>query len=316
MSKRVFITSRSFASVDDESLELLKRNGIEAVFATKDDLSSESKLIEALNGFETIILGNDKITEAVMRSSPELRLICKHGTGVDNIDIETARYLGIKVTKVPATNADAVADLTFALILDVARRVSYAAKTVHCGKWSKVIGMDVFGKTLGLIGLGEIGKRVAKRADGFGMTVLAFDPHISSLPFDVKGILTGFDDVLRQADFLSLHVPLNKNTKNLIGEKELAMMKKGSFLINTSRGGVIDEEALYASLVSGHLKGAGLDVLEKEPPEDCPLMALDNVTIVPHMASHSVEAINAVSIACASNVVRFFSGKEVVCLLT
>lgn len=310
MDKKVLITSRSFGSVGNEPLNILREHGIEAHFTKGSGLLSEDEFIKALSGFRTLIVGNDKVTAKVLSHSPDLAMICKHGTGVDNIDIKAAQANNVAVTNVPATNADAVADLTFGLMLDVARRISYAAETVKQGKWSKITGVDVCGKSLGLIGLGAIGKRVAKRALGFDMRVIAFDPMIEKAPDGMPIEILSFEEVLKQCDFLSLHVPLNDKTKNLISYKEMAMMKKGSFIINAARGGVLDEQALYENLVSGHIKGAGLDVTENEPPVGSPLLSLDNVTIIPHMASHSIEAINAVSVACAKNVVRFFGGAE------
>jgi D-3-phosphoglycerate dehydrogenase len=312
MEKKVLITSRSFGSVGNEPIEVLRHNGIEAHFTKGPGLLGEDEFIKALTGFKALIVGNDKVTAKVLAHSPELAIICKHGTGVDNIDVKAAQENNVTVTNVPATNADAVADLTFGLMLDVARRISFAAGTVKHGKWAKVTGVDVCGKCLGLIGLGAIGKRVAKRALGFDMRVIAFDPMIEKAPDGMKIEILSFEEVIKQCDFLSLHIPLNDKTKNLISHKEMAMMKKGSFIINAARGGVLDEQALYENLVSGHIKGAGLDVTENEPPVGSPLLDLENVTISPHMASHSIEAINAVSVACAKNVVSFFSGAEIV----
>jgi len=312
LDKKVLITSRSFGSVGKEPMEILRQNGIEAHFTKGPALLGEDEFIKALSGFKALIVGNDKITVRVLAHSPDLAIICKHGTGVDNIDIKAAQADNVTVTNVPATNADAVADLTFGLMLDVARRISFAAETVKQGKWAKVTGVDVCCKSLGLIGLGAIGKRVAKRALGFDMRVIAFDPMVDNAPDGLPIEMLPFEEVLKQCDFLSLHVPLNDKTKNLISYKEMAMMKKGSFIINAARGGVLDEQALYENLTSGHIRGAGLDVTESEPPVGSPLLDLDNVTIIPHMASHSIEAINAVSVACAKNVVRFFSGAELV----
>lgn len=315
MEKKVLITSRSFGSVGNEPLDILREHGIEAHFTKGSGLLGEDELIKALSGFKALIVGNDKVTAKVSSYSPDLAIICKHGTGVDNIDVKAAQENNITVTNVPATNADAVADLTFGLMLDVARRISFAAQTVKQGKWAKVTGVDVCCKSLGLIGLGAIGKRVAKRALGFDMRVIAFDPMVDNAPDGLPIEMLPFEEVLKQCDFLSLHVPLNDKTKNLISYKEMAMMKKGSFMINAARGGVLDERALYENLISGHIRGAGLDVTENEPPVGSPLLDLDNVTIIPHMASHSIEAINAVSVACAKNVVRFFTGAELVNLV-
>jgi len=310
LERKVLITSRSFGTVGDEPKKYLEEHGSKLIFPNSTDLMDDESFIKVLSEFNAVILGNDKITEKVLQNCPSLKLICKHGTGIDNIDLEAARNKGVKVTNVPATNADAVADVTFALMLDVARRVSFAATTVKKGEWSKITGVDVCFKTLGLIGFGAIGQKVAKRAKGFGMRVMAYDTLVKNAPIDLDIEMATFENVIKNADFLSIHVPLNDKTRNLVSYKEMSMMKKGSFIINTARGGIVDEDALFENLISGHLRGAGLDVTEKEPPVDNRLLILENVTILPHMASHSMEAINAVSMACAKNIVNFFDGKD------
>lgn len=309
MSKSVLSTSRSFGQVSDEPLNILKENGFEMEFLNGS--YNEGEFLDAIGKYDALIIGAHEFSQKAMEKAAKLKIVCKHGAGVDNIDLEAAKKHNIRVTNVPATNSNAVADLAFGLMLDVARKISYGAGRVKNGLWERIIGVDVCYKTLGLIGFGAIAKNVAKRAMGFGMSVLAYDPYVAVVPDGFSHVkLTSFEEVITKADFLSIHVPINEKTRNLIGKEQMAMMKKGSFIINTSRGGIVNEAALYEYLTNGHLAGAGLDVTEKEPPAGSPLLTLGNVTIVPHIGMYSKEAINAVSMVCARNVVRMFNGGQ------
>lgn len=305
MNKKVFITSRSFGQVSDRPLKILSQNNIEYDFKSKPSLLEEKDFLNVIDKYDALIVGADKITEKVIEKGKNLKIICKHGTGVDNIDLNAAKKNNVCVTNVAGVNSDAVADTTFGLIIDIARRLSYASNIVKCGEWTKVIGVDVHNKTLGIIGFGAIGKKVAKRALGFDMKVIAYDPFINKLPDNYDKVqLSGFQYILKNSDFLTLHIPLNKGTRNLIDEPQMSIMKKGSFIINASRGGIINEDALYKNIINGHLAGAGLDVVEKEPAKGNPLLKLDNVVILPHIASYSKEAIDSVSTTCSWNVVK------------
>jgi D-3-phosphoglycerate dehydrogenase len=309
MSKRVLITSRSFGQVSEEPLNILKENSIEVDF--QNDEYNEEKFQSIIGNYDALIIGAHEFSPKAMEKAKKLKIICKHGAGLDNINLEAAKKYNIRVTNVPATNSNAVADLAFGLMLDVARKISFAASRVKDGLWERVIGTDVCYKTLGVIGFGAIAKNVAKRAGGFGMKVLAYDPYVTDLPDGFPHVsLVTFEDVIKQSDFISVHVPLNDATRNLIGREQMEMMKKGAFIINTSRGGIVNEEALYEYLKNGHLAGAGLDVTEKEPPTGSPLLTLDNVTVVPHIGMYSKEAINAVSVICARNVVKMLNNEQ------
>lgn len=306
--KNILITSRSFGQVSDEPLKILTDAGFNVQFYNKE--FDEMEFREKLRNCDALIIGAHKLTEEAIKGAPKLKIVSKHGAGLDNIDLNITNKYAIKVTNVPAVNANAVADLAFSLMLDVARKTSYAANKVKAGKWERVIGVDVYGKNISIIGFGEIGKNVARRAKGFSMKVSVYDPFINELPNEFKNYsrLVSIDEALRTADFLTLHIPLNEKTKNTIDENELKQMKTGSILINTSRGGIVNEEALYKSLVEGHLAGAGLDVLEHEPiNENNPLLTLSQVTITPHIGMYSYEAINAVSIIAAKNVINYFN---------
>jgi D-3-phosphoglycerate dehydrogenase len=312
MSGKVLVTSRSFGQVSDEPVKILEKNGITIDYKNKSGLMEEEDFLKIIDQYDGIIIGADAFTAKVMAKAAKLKIICKHGVGLDSIDLEAAKNHHIAVTNVPATNSDAVADLTFGLIIDVTRKVSFTATQVKNKHWNKVIGTDVCHKTLGIIGFGAIGQRVAKRAFGFGMKVIVHDSFIKEPPEDFFWVkMVSLDELLCQADIETVHIPLNADTRNLIDDAQLRIMKPGSFIINTARGGIVNEAALYKYLKNGHLGGAGLDVTEQEPPDGNPLLALDNVTLVSHIASYSKEAINKVSIVCAQNIVSMLTGKPV-----
>jgi D-3-phosphoglycerate dehydrogenase len=291
---------------------LLKENGFDIIFKSKKGLYTEADFLNEIENYDALIIGADPFSEKVMQKADgKLKIICKHGAGLDNFDLEAAKKYHIRITNVPGTNSNAVADLAFGLMLDVARRISFAAGEVKTGRWKQITGTDVCKKTLGLIGFGAIGKCVARRALGFGMKVVVYDPYLKELPEEFQMLaLRDFDTVVAEADFLSLHVPLTEQTRGLINQTVMRRMKKGSFIINTSRGGIINEQDLYDAIIGGQIGGAGLDVVEHEPPTGNPLLTLAQVVIVPHIAMYSLEAINAVSEACADNIVRVFAGEE------
>jgi len=312
MSKKVLITSRSFGAITDEPFRILREAGIE--WEQRGAVFSQAWFEDIIPEFDALIIGAHAFPADVMARCHKLQLVCKHGVGLDNIPLEKAKELGVVVCNAPGVNADAVADLTFGLMLGAARKIVLADRQVRQGKWNNVIGVDVCHKTLGLLGFGAVAKNVARRARGFGMAVLAYDPYVTELPEEFSGYVTlcDLDTVIGGADFLSLHLPRTEETLGMIGEKELGRMKQGAFLINTSRGGIVREDALYEMLRCGHLAGAATDVSEKEPmAEDNPLRTLDNVIITPHIGMNSREATNAISVLCAENVAACLAGGEV-----
>ena len=304
--KKVLITSKSFGSVDKKASEILEQAGCEIVFY--NDRFDEAEFVERLKDCEGLIIGAHKLSEEAVKAADKLKIVCKHGAGLDNIDMEVMGRYGVKVTNVPAVNADSVADLTFGLLLDVARKITYSASNVKSGKWKYAVGTEVYDKTLALIGFGNIAQRVAKRASGFSMKVLTYDPFISEIPDEFKHFvsLVTFEEALAKADFLSIHVPLSEATKDLITTSEMKKMKKSAFIINTSRGGIVNEVDLADALTKGIIAGAGLDVTEKEPIDvDNALLKFDEVVITPHMGMYSVEAISKVSVIAAENIVKY-----------
>lgn len=309
--KKVLITSRSFGKVSDEPLQILKDAGIEVTLMGTD--FDEERFKEAIPEYDALIIGAHKFYPEDMRRCPNLKIICKHGAGLDNIYLDVAKELGITVTNVPAMNSNAVADLAFGHILNISRGISAANARVHNGEWKTYTGKDVYKKTLGLVGFGAIAKNVARRAHGFSMQVLAYDPFVKEVPEEFNDYvkLVDFDTVVKMSDIISIHVPLTDETRNLFDKKTIYKMKKEAYLINTGRGGIINEADLYECMKAGHLGGAALDVVEVEPIENNnPLLTLENVVITPHMGMYSVEAISAVSIVCAQNVVKKLQGEN------
>lgn len=310
---KVLITSRSFGKIGDSAKNILESAGIEITNISANFDQAEFERI--IPQFDALIIGAHDFSEADMERCPNLKIICKHGVGLDNIHVNKAKELGIAVCNAPGTNSNAVADLTLGLMLSVCRKISHSAALVREGVWKSHIGEDVCGKTLGLLGFGAIAKGVARRARGFGMKILAYDPFVTELPQEFAGWveLCDKDTVIASCDILSVHIPLTPETRNTISTAELAKMKQGAYVINTARGGIVDEMALYEALKSGHLNGAAMDVVESEPmtPEH-PLLSLDNVVVTPHIAMYSKEAINAVSLICAENVVACLTGGQMI----
>lgn len=310
MSKKVMITSRSFGSIDNTPMNILKDAGYEIVLRGKD--FDQQAFNTEIADYDALIIGAHDFPAEVLATCKKLKIICKHGAGLDNIPMEAAKAQGVMVCNVPGTNANAVADLTFGLMLCCARQIVAANNRVHNGAWKTITGTDVYAKTLGLLGFGAIAKNVARRAAGFNMKVLAYDPFVKTLPqeFSHVTLCDNMMDVVSQCDFLSLHLPLTDETRGMIGARELAAMKQGAYLINAARGGIVNEKALYDALVSGHLAAAAMDVSEKEPIDSAnPLLTLENVVITPHLGMYSKEAIGAVSIICAQNAAAVLTGE-------
>ena len=269
---------------------------------------SENELIPLIQDCDGCIAGLDYFTAKVIESAPKLKVISRSGVGLDRVDLAAAKAKNIVVCNTPGANAQAVADLTFALLLAVARKVPALDKKTREGQWPRSIGIELYGKTIGILGLGSIGKAVAKRALGFSMKVLAHDPFIDPEYAQANGIISAnFETVTQEADFLSLHLPLTDDTKHIISADVIKSMKKGAIIINTSRGGIIDEAAACEFLASGHLGGLGLDVYELEPPEKTPVFELENVVLTPHTAAHTVEAVRAMADMAIQNLIDVLS---------
>ena len=273
---------------------------------------TEDELIPLLDGCEGYLAGLDFITEKVINAAQNLKVISRYGIGCDRVDLEAAKKRGIIVTNTPGANADAVADLTLGLMLSVARMIPMLDHSTKQGEWKRNTGIELSGKTLGLLGFGMIGKAVARRALGFGMTVLAYDPYIDEAYANENGILSrSFKHVIEESDFISLHLPLLESTANIIGKENIEKMRPGAIIINTARGGLIDEAALYKAIESGHIGGAGLDAYENEPPDASqPLYQLPNVVTTPHTGAHTAEASLNMATMAVDNLISVLESGE------
>lgn len=305
MSHKVLVATRSFGSTSQKPWDVLALGGCEVIRADMTQKMTEERLMELLQGVDGAIVGVVPMTARVLQSATSLKVISAHGVGVDHIDVGAARSLGIVVANCPGTNDQAVADLAMGLMLSVARLIPKADRDMRNGMWGSHIGTELWQKTLGLVGFGRIGRAVAKRALGFDMRVIAYDPYVSEDQASTLGAsMATLDTVIAEADFLSLHAVLTDETRGMIDDAKLRKMKPTAFLINTSRGGLLDEEALYAAVAEKRIAGAALDAFAVEPPWGSRLLQLDNVVVTPHLGAHTAEAIERMGVVAAENVVR------------
>jgi len=308
---RVLIGSKSFGKAFPEHLERLRQAGCEVVPNGVGRAYRESELKDALAGIDAIVTGTDELTAAVIASARSLKTIAKHGVGLDNIDLPAARARGIVVSAAFGAVHDSVADMAMALLLAAARGIVPSHNRTREGKWKGFMGMELRDKTLGIVGLGRIGKEVSLRAQGFGMKVIAHDPRPDTAFAAAHGIrFVPLAELLSSSDVVSLHAGLERAGKPLLGEKEIATMRKGAILVNTGRGHLVDEQALARALAAGALLGAGLDVYRDEPPAGSPLLALDNVVLAPHMAGDTNDSRRRMGEITVENIVRVKRGER------
>jgi len=247
------------------------------------------KAMGRLEEFEGIIVGTDKITPELLDQAPNLKVIMKYGVGMDNIDKEAAKAHNVKVLNLPGINCEAVAELVVGFILALGRKIVIADKLLRKGYWEPQLGTSIQGKILGILGTGAVGVAITQMVSGLGMKVIGYDITQNDRFIELGGQYLDRNEVFRKADFLSVNIPLNKQTFHSIGTKELKLMKKTAFIINTSRGATIDEKALYQSVKSKEIAGAAVDVYETEPPSESLLIRLDNIITTPHLAAFTYE---------------------------
>ncbi len=287
--------------------EILREAGIEVVVEIKKSEAELVKLVADVDGI--IVRSASQITHKILEASPKLKVIGRAGVGVDNIDVPAATARGVVVMNTPFGNTTSAAEHSVAMLLALARNIPRADQKLRGGEWDKksFTGVELSDKTLGVVGLGKIGQKVVRAARGLDMKVLAFDPFITSeRAKDLDVELAELDEVLAEVDFLTLHVPLNDKTENLIGEEALRKMKPTARIINVSRGGVVDEDALLAALKEGRIAGAALDVYSHEPLTESPLFDLPNVVATPHLGANTAEAQERVAEDVARQFVIFF----------
>lgn len=277
--------------------------------ANRTELLSNLALANAV-----LIRSATKMDAQAIAAAPNLKIIARAGVGLDNVDVPAATAAGVLVVNAPTSNIVSAAELAVSLLLAVARNVVPANLALKNGKWqrSKFGGVELQGKTVGIIGMGKIGMLVAKRLAGFDLQFVAYDPYVKVAPNGGPEIkMVSLDELLTESDFVTIHIPKTPETQGLINAAALAKMKPTAFVINAARGGVLDESALFAALTAGTIAGAGLDVYATEPCTDSPLFALDNVVATPHLGASTEEAQEKAGIAVAESVVALFAGNEV-----
>ncbi len=293
-------------------MEQLQSAGIEVALKTK--LSPEELVKEIKDCDAIIVRSATKVTKEVIAAGEKLKIIGRAGIGLDNVDVDTATLRGIMVANAPEGNVISAAEHTLALLLAQARKIPQANAVLKSGEWArKIKGVELYDKVLGVIGLGRVGALVASRAKGFEMKVIAYDPYVSKERFKELGVemVDNLADLLKQADFITIHLPLTKTTKGLFGEKEIGLMKDGVRIINTARGGIVDEKALEKALKDGKVAGAALDVFAKEPCISSPLFDFEQVVVTPHLGASTVEAQDRAGIIIAQQVIAALKGEFV-----
>jgi D-3-phosphoglycerate dehydrogenase / 2-oxoglutarate reductase len=307
---RVLLTTTSFQDTPGIHHDMLAAAGFEIV--RERGPLPESRMLELAGQFDAYLCGDDAMTRAVMEKSlPRLKVISKYGIGLDKIDLKSAKDLGLPVLFTPGVNHTTVSEHTFALLLAVVRNLVVEANHVAAGRWTRITGNEVCGKTLLLIGLGRIAKEVAVRARAFGLRVIVFanywDEDFARWQ-NLERVET-LDEALKQADFVSLHTKLTAETKGLLDARRLALLPKGAVIVNTGRGELIDLDALVAAIKSGHIR-YGADVLDQEPPPaDHPLLGLSGTVLTPHIGSRTHESVQRQASCAVENLTLFLAGK-------
>ncbi len=312
-SQKKIVLTEPMPLVQDE-LQILEREAqVELIRSTDHDI-----IMNRARDADVLMVVYAKVTSDMIESAARLKGIIKYGVGVDNIDVSKATELGIIVANVPDYAIETVADHAMGLLLSLARRIMISDRMMRAKAWgnwasppNSLLGLDLKGKTLGLVGIGRIGKAVAERAQSFGMKVIASDPYVSKeMANEMHVDLQAFDEVIAKSDFISLHSPLTDETRGIINAKTISKMKTGVFVINTARGPLVEHLDLVNALREGKVGGAALDVFQKEPPQaDDPIFQLDNVVLTPHIAWYTNEALRRLEITAAQQAVEILNGK-------
>lgn len=309
---RVLITTEALRELPGAHLDVLAAAGCQVYYPDKPVLLTEDDTLNAMQGCVASLAGSEPYTDRVLSELPDLRVIARNGVGYDQIDVAAATRRGIAVTITPQGNYQAVAEHAMALLLAVTRNVVQGAIDTRGGGWSRRRAfIPLRGRTLGIVGLGRIGRSLAQRAAAFDVKIIACEVQPDRDFVARLGIeLVDFETLLARADFVSLHAPMTAQTRQLINARTLGLMKRGSVLINTARGGLVNEADLAEALRSGHLAGAGLDVLSVEPPPpDHPLLGIDRVIVSPHVAAFDEQARHDMALAAAQNIVEVLAGR-------
>jgi D-3-phosphoglycerate dehydrogenase len=309
---KVLITATSFSEVAREPEQRLIDAGYEVAHNPYGRPMTVDEVAPLLKGVDGVAAGVDDFSAPALAQADQLKIIAKHGAGVDNIGIEECTRRGIVVANIPGANAEAVADMALALMLAVARHIPEGDRTTKAGQWQNTYGVDLFQATVGLLGMGRIGKGVAQRCRGFDARVLAYDPYFDEAFAKANGIerADSLDQVMREADFVSIHMPSNEQTRKSINAEKIALMKPTAILVNTARGAIVDEDALADALEQGRIFGAGLDVYATEPPTNSRLINSPRTVTMPHVSSNTPGALLAMGNGVVDAIVAVFEGQR------
>ncbi|AZO93300.1 phosphoglycerate dehydrogenase [Halocella sp. SP3-1] len=313
MSKKILITltKKEKETIDKKLVKPLEKKGYEVIVVYENAALSEEKIIEKIKDVDGYIVGLEKVTEKVLNSANNLKVVCKFGVGTDNIDKKSAAEKNVRVTNCPGLNSNSVAELVLGIIFCLSRDITFLDNKMKDDLWISSMGTEVTGKKLGIIGLGNIGKCLVKIIQGLNMDVMVYD-LFKDEEFAEKYNLeyVELDKIIKESDFISLHIPINKATRDLISENELKAMKKNAFLINTARGGVVNEEALLKAIEDKEIAGAALDAFINEPPVGSALVKHERVIALPHIGAATYEATERIAQYSMQNVVNVIEGKE------
>jgi len=309
---RILVTPTSYGKYDENLKLKLEEMVKEVVYNSSGKSLKEADLLQIIEYFDGMIAGLDEINENIISKSKNLKVIARYGSGYDRVDIEAAKKAGIYVTNTPGANAISVAELTIGLAIAAARSILYANIETKKGEWPRLKGITLQGKVFGLIGLGSVAKEVVPRLKGFNCKLVTYHPHRNPEFEENHNIeYHSLNNLLGKSDFVSLHVPVTSVTSKMVNKDFLKKMKKGSILINTSRGELIDEDALYESLKSGRLRAAALDAFSKEPPDrDNPLLSLPQVIVTPHMGAATDMAANEMGRMAMEDCIAVLKGER------
>lgn len=307
---KVLTTPRSYGKTDPAVFDMLEQAGIEVIRNTSGNIFTKEQMIENIADCDGVIVGVDPMDADVIAAAPKLKAIAKYGVGVDNIDLDAAKARGIKVSVTVGANSEAVADYAFALLMAMARKVPMIDSECRKHNWKKITTRDVSRSVIGIAGMGAIGKLVARRARAFDMEVLGYDVFWDEKFAEENGVKRAtMEEIYARADFISLHVPLLPSTRGMIGAAQLRAMKSDAVIINTARGGLIDEDALLTALENHEIGGACIDAFEQEPPRDERWFTLDNVILGSHCAASTSGASLNMGRMATANVIRDLKGE-------
>lgn len=308
---RVLVASRSFGPHCPDAVARLQAAGCELIANDLGRAPTEAELLERVADVDVLISGTEPVTARVLEAARRLKVISKHGVGYENIDLAAAQARGIPVAIAGGAIVDSVADMAMALLLALVRQIPQGDRAVRAGRWPRMVGLELRDKTLGIVGLGQIGQALCRRAKGFGLHITAYDLYPNERFAQSWGVrYLPLPELLASADIVSLHAPATADTRQLINGATLALMKRGAYLINTARGELVDEAALAEALRSGQLAGAASDVFVSEPPGDHPLLALDNFIAAPHSAGQTEDGLRKMGEVTADNALRVLAGGE------